>query len=174
MPNYLTQEDTYKILQEDGFGILLEDQPSASASESASPSMGYNDYTRGDEATLPTTNTDLETAYTAQEVIDVSTDDGVRVGQTGTQQYMIHQFRNFFGSANGVFPTWNGQSSLAPSLSEVKLQIYNVISESWEDVASNNSANADTDFTITGYVPNLSDYRNGDLVVTFRIWQLAI
>jgi len=134
--------------------------------------LGYTGYTRGDEATLPTNDTDLETAYTAQNVTDVATDDGVRVGQTGTLQYMIHQFKNFVPVSSTLL-NWNGQSSLAPSASIVRLQIYNRNTPAWETVDSDNTTGANTDFDLSGNIADLTNYKDAGNVISCRVYQEA-
>jgi len=109
-----------------------------------------------------------------QDYIDVATDDGVRVTQTGTQQYMIHQFSDFAGLAQSATLTWNGQCTVSPVESIVKLQIYNYDTPGWEDVDSDNSADSDTDFTLEGSIPDLTNYKDAELFITCRVWQDAI
>ena len=129
-------------------------------------------YTRGDEVALPTDDTDLETAYSAQDYLDVDAKDDVRVAQTATSQYAIHQFKDYVGAANTCILEWEGQSSLAPSSSVVTLQIYNRNTTSWETVDSDNSSAADTDFILTSSIADLTDYKDGSGVISCRVWQL--
>ena len=146
---------------------------SASASASASPSLGYTGYTRGDEATLPNDDTDLETTYDAQDITDVATDNGVRVGQTGTAEYMIHQYKNFVPTGTCIID-WNGQSSLAPSSSTVFLQIYNRDTTAWETIDSNNAASAGTDFDLSASIGDLTNYKDSGNVISCRVYQEAV
>lgn len=148
---------------------------SPSISASASPSEGYQAYTRGDYASLPTNNNDLEISYSAQDYTDVSLNDTIRVGQTATGQYAIHQFKDFVGSATSWVLIWDGQSDLAPSASKVVLQIYDVEGGIWEDVAENSTTAANTDFTLTGVISSDADhYKNVQNVITCRVYQLAV
>jgi hypothetical protein len=147
---------------------------SPSASTSASPSLGYTGYTRGDYATLPTNDNDLETNYSAQNITDVATNDNVRVGQTATQQYMIHQFKNFVSDNINWVLQWEGQSTLAPSSSSVFLQIYNRNGNVWENLDQNNTTGVNTDFSLTGSITsNASYYKSSTNVITCRVYQLA-
>jgi hypothetical protein len=150
--------------------------PSASASKSispsASPSIGYTGYTRGNYAELPADDTDLENAYSAQDVLDVADDDAVRVGQVGAGEYMVHQFKRFV-TTTGCMPTWNGQSSLAPSTSTVYLQIYNRVTPGWETIDSDNTTGANTDFDLTATVADLTNYKDERNIISCRIYQLA-
>jgi len=145
--------------------------PSISPSISPSSSEGDTVYTRGDEAVLPANDADLETNYSEQDIIDVATKNNVRVGQTATDDFAIHQYKDFVGANSSCTLEWEGQSSLAPSSSIIKLQIYNQDSPGWEDVDSDNTTNADTDFTLSGNVPDLTDYKDTSGVVSCRVYQ---
>jgi hypothetical protein len=147
---------------------------SPSSSSSASPSPGYTGFTRGNYVSLPGNDTDLEDTYSGADVTKVATKDDQRVGQTGLGQYMIHQFKNFLGSQTFCHLEAEVQSTQAPSVSTIYLQIYNRNSTSWETVASNNSANADTDFTLSADIADLTNYKDGDNVISCRIYQQAI
>ena len=132
-------------------------------------------YTRGEYVATPADDTNLTTNYSAQDVLDVAEDDDTTyVGQTATENYMIHQFKNFVGDNPSCQVTWNGKSTLAPSASIVKLQIYNIDTTTWVDVATNNVADANTDFTLSGPIADLSPYTDTSNVITCRVWQEAI
>jgi hypothetical protein len=139
-----------------------------------SPSAGYQDYTRGDYGVLPTIDDDLETAYTEQELTDVSVDDSDYVAQTATQEFMIHQFKDYTGENNSCRLTWIGKSTLAPSSSTVYLQIYNRTLGEWEGVDSDALSDADTDFTLAADIADLSDYKDSNTVISCRIYQEAL
>lgn len=157
------------------FDIALSDAAaeSASISPSASPSTGYTGYTRGNYASLPINDSDLSTSYSAGDVTDVATDNSVRVSQSAVGEYMLHQFKDFVGSATHCVLTWNGQSSLAPSTSGVYLQIYNQNTTTWETLDSNTSAGASIDFTLSAPVSSLTNYKDGSNVISCRVYQLA-
>jgi hypothetical protein len=147
---------------------------SPSASPSASPSPGYQEYTRGDEVALPGDDTDLETSYTPQDYIDVSTKNDVRVDQTATQEYMIHQFKDYVGSENSCNLEWEGQTTLAPTSSTVYLQIYNRNTLTWDTVDSDNTSAADADFTLEANIADLTNYKDGSDVISCRVYQEAL
>lgn len=148
---------------------------SPSSSASASPSPGFEDYTRQQKITLPTNDNDLTTIYTAQEVINVSTYDGIRVSQAGDMKYMLHQFKKYMGDVQDD-PTvlCRGQSSLPAYLSTIYLQIYNQKTNLWETLDSDRTTGADTDFRLAGDIASLANYRDHDNVVSVRVYQLAI
>jgi hypothetical protein len=85
---------------------------------------------------------------------------------------MVHQFKNFVGDNADCVLTWNGQSTLAPSASIVKLQIYNRNTTTWNDVDDDSTTAADTDFNLTGTIPNLTNYVIGG-VISCRVYQEA-
>lgn len=147
---------------------------SPSASPSASPSEGYQGYTRGDYADLPADDSDLETNYSAQDKEDVADNDGVRVAQTGTVAFMIHQFKDYVGVKNSCILEWDGQSTLAPTTSTVYLQIYNRNTHAWVTVASNNSSGANSDFLLSANVADLTNYKDNNSVISCRVYQEAL
>jgi len=148
--------------------------PSFSPSVSPSPSPGWSGYTRGDYMALPGNANDLEFAYSAQDYIDVSSDNEVRVAQTATSQYAIHEFKNYVGVVSSVNLLWQGQSTLAPSTSKVLLQIWDNDGSTWEDVMENNAAEANTDFELSGTISSdIDHYRDTSNVITCRVYQLG-
>jgi hypothetical protein len=143
---------------------------SQSASVSASPSEGYQDYTKGDYASLPAGTVDLETPYTEQEVLDVATSNDVRVAQSATGEYTIHQFKDWVGDSARCSITWEGQTNYPPVDYPVMLQIYDYNLEEWWTVASDTTSAVDTDFTLTANILDLSDYKSANLI-TCRVYQ---
>ncbi len=123
---------------------------------------------------MPTNDADLETAYSAQDLIDVSTKDDVRVGQTATSEYAIHQYKDFASVETKCMIEWEGQTDLAPSSSTVYLQIYNRNSSTWETIASDNTSAADTDFGLGASIADLTNYKDGNSVISCRVYQLDI
>lgn len=154
--------------------VSLSVSPSVSPSILPSPSEGYTAYTRGDENSLPANDTDLETNYSEQDVIDVATNNDVRVAQTGAGQFMTHQYKDFIGS-NAVALTWEGQTTLGPSSSTAFFQIYNRNTTTWETtVDSDNTSSANMDFILTGNIADLTNYKNASSVISCRVYQEAI
>jgi len=123
---------------------------------------------------LPTGTTDLENAYSAQDYLDVNVADDTRVGQTATQEYMVHQFKDYVGNVSGCQLNWEGQSTLAPTSSTVYLQIFNRNTSTWDMVDSDNTSNADTDFVLSVLVESLTNYKDESNVIVCRVYQLAI
>lgn len=131
------------------------------------------DYTRGDEATLPTNDNNLETAYVQDDYVDVASDNAVRINQDALSEFAIHLYKvTNENSIDDIYVTWNGQSDVAPSGSTIYLQIYNRTTASWETLDSNSAAAADTDFTLSGNkTTSLGDYYNGSNEVAIRVYQ---
>lgn len=173
MASFLQIETTDFLLQENSSKILLE-QTGDSASPSATPSAGVQFYTRGNYSDLPADDTDLETDYNAQELLDVADINNVRVLQAATGEYAIHQFKDNVETAYTITITWVGQSSTAPSSSTVYLQIYNRNTTSWVTLDSDNSSTVDTDFTLTSQVFDLTNYKDGNNMISCRVYQLGI
>jgi len=119
---------------------------------------------------LPTGILDLETDYTDQDYLDVDTKNDVRVGQTATDEYAIHQFKDYVaGSACDL--EWEGQTNCPPSLSTVYLQIFNHNTPAWETVDSDSTTAEDTDFTLSGNIPDLTNYKSVNNVINCRVYQ---
>lgn len=97
--------------------------------------------------------------------------NNVRVGQTATDEYAVHQFKDYVSGDSAIFEC-ELQSDLAPSGSVVCLQIYNHDSSEWETIDSNNSASADTDFTLNAEIIDLTNYKDNN-IVTCRVYQNA-
>jgi len=148
--------------------------PSVSPSTSPSPSPGWQDYTKGNYALLPSDDTDLENFYTAQELLDVATDNSVYAEQAATDEIAIHQFKDYVGTETKCILRWNGKTTVSPTQYPVYLSIYNRVTLVWDIVASNNTANADTDFTLQADIANLTNYKDGGNVISCRVYQDVI
>lgn len=129
-------------------------------------------YSRGTAFTLPTDNSNLATTYATSEYPTVASDDSTYVGVTG-EPYLIHEFKyQAPNSTQGITITWNGNSTTAPSLRPVYLQIWNITSSTWETIATNNTAAASVDFTLTAAKStSLSSYYGTNSIVTARVYQ---
>ncbi len=146
--------------------------PSPSPSISPSPSLGWEGYSRGDYAALPSDDTDLETAYSVGDYTDVDTKNDVRVAQTaGAYEYAIHQFKDFVGGNTSCDLEWEGRSNYAPSDSTVVLQIYNQNSTTWENVDTDSVTAADTDFILSGNIADLTNYKTAGNTISCRVYQ---
>jgi len=115
----------------------------------------------------------LENTYSAEEYTNVSSNNEVRVGQTGLSQFIVHEFKNYVGNVSSCTLEWEGQTTLAPSSSIVKLQIYNLDTTTWDDVDTDNVSDANTDFILTNVVDISAHYRNPSNVISCRVWQEA-
>jgi hypothetical protein len=147
---------------------------SPSASASASPSAGYQLYSRGKYADIPGDDNDLETMYSAGDVAKVASKDDDRVPQTGLQQYMIHEFKDFVGAYTSCTLECELQTTELPSSAPVNLDIYNHTLSQWDNVKSDNTSPIDTDFILTTNVPDLTAYKDGSNIISCRVWQQAI
>ena len=116
---------------------------------------------------------DLENLYTAGEVSDVADDDTVRVPQTATDMYMIHEYKDWVGTNTFCTLKWNGQSTTAPSAQKVVLQIWNRTGSQWDDCIEENEADANIDFDMTKNIPDLTNYKDGNNIICCRVYQLA-
>jgi hypothetical protein len=149
---------------------------SPSTSVSVSPSFGYQEYTKGEYVELPTGTDDLTNSYTEQNYIDVSSIDDVFVGQDTSYNYTIHQFKEYCGNSDICTLTCVCKTNFLPSLSPVYLQIYNrgtssLTQKHWETVATNNTAEVNTSFTLSANIFGLNDYKDENTVISCRVYQ---
>lgn len=135
---------------------------------------GGANYSRGNYASLPSDDADLETIYSAPDVTDVSSDNGIRVSQLATGEYAIHQYKDNVGNRMSATLYWDGQTDFSPRSSTVYLQIYNRNSTSWQTVDSENNVDANTDFVLTADISNLANYKDGSNIICCRIYQQAV
>ena len=134
----------------------------------------YVDYTRGDEASLPSDDTDLETAFGTDDYTMVQADDDTNyLDQDASGEFAIFQFKNQNdNNTDEITANWNGRSSTASSSATVYLQIYNQTSATWEELDNDSATAADTDFDLSGNVTSsLSDYYAVGNWASFRIYQ---
>lgn len=144
---------------------------SPSSSNSPSPSVGFADYTRQSVGALPTTDNDLSTPYSGQDLTDVSSINAVYVAQEGTTGYVIHQFKNFVGNITFCMLQFSGKADFSPASSPVLLQIFNQQTDAWETVATQNTVGAGADFTFDEYIADLTDYKTPENTISCRVWQ---
>jgi hypothetical protein len=117
---------------------------------------------------------DLENNYSSQDFLDVNVKDNIRVGQTATSEYAIHQFKDYVGSADVCTLEWEGQTNCPPSLSTVYLQIFNRDTPAWQTVDTDSTTAANTDFILTANIPDLTNYKDASGVIVCRVYQLDI
>jgi len=132
------------------------------------------DYTRGDYVSVPTNDANLETTYTASNIVDVETHNEVFVSQTGQLQHMIHEYKNEVGAEANCRITAILQTDLDTALSHLYLDIYNYHNSEWNNLAEENDVGANTDITFNVIVSDLSNYKNGSNMMCCRIRQEAI
>jgi hypothetical protein len=138
--------------------------------------MGTEEYSRGNYAVLPADCVDLENIFTAQEYIDVATENNVYVTQSAFNEYSAFYFKDRH-TTDVEAPTViaKTRSTLAPSSSTVYLQIFNRTTATWETVDSDSTTAADTKFTLTAtQYHNLDDYYDASKWLCYRIYQLDV
>jgi len=132
-------------------------------------------FTRESASDLESDDANLTTAFSEQEYTDVATDDDDFVDLEGGGAYQKFLFKRYNENSNNTdnfIITWKGKTTLAPSGSSVYLQIYNRDTTSWETIDTESSANANTEFTLSGIkTTSLSDYYDEDYVVNCRVYQ---
>jgi hypothetical protein len=131
------------------------------------------DYTRTHTAVLPTDNTDLTTVYSAQDYLDVASEDAVWVSVTGANnEYTIHQFKDNVGAATSTNLFWEGQTNAGPPPLSVLLEIYNVNTTAWVTLVTKTTATSNVDFILSSTNLSLTNYKNGSNVISCRVYQL--
>lgn len=111
--------------------------------------------------------------YSAQEELDVATSDDVRVGQSATSQYMVHQFKSFVGQRTYADLKAELRSTLVGTSATIYLQIYNRTTSIWDTLDSNSFVAASTDFTFRYSLSSLTNYKDSRNVISVRVYQLA-
>lgn len=130
-------------------------------------------YSRGNPETLPIDAAVQATLYSSDDYTDVATSDDNRVSISSTANYLNHLFKvRAADNTKHIKVEVEVQSSKAPSVSTVYLQIYNRNSEEWETLDSDTTTAADTDFSLIGYQDtNLSYYYDANYEISFRVYQ---
>lgn len=125
---------------------------------------------------MPGNDTNLTTSFTYQQYLDVAGADNTRVEQCNTGGYTIQQFKNKnINNTDFINIGWEGQSGRAPSSSTVYLQIYNRISEAWENIDYDDLTGADTDFPLSGTVSAfVENYYDVGYWISVRVYQEGI
>lgn len=148
---------------------------SPSLSPSASPSPGWAGYSRMEYETLPTNDDDLDILYTEDDYGKVSYIDNIYVDQSADpENYSIHLFKDFVNIANTCNIECSLKTNLNPMWSTVYLQIFNRNTNEWETIDYNDSPDVDINFILESFISDLSNYKDGNNVVSCRIYQLAV
>jgi hypothetical protein len=123
--------------------------------------------------TLPTTKANLAIIYGEIDEEDVSTDNSVRVPISGLNTYLLHQYRIVnTNSKDTISILVNLQSTLAPTISPVYLQIWNVNSSTWETLTSNTTAAESVDFDLEyELTANVENYYDATHEIAIRVYQ---
>jgi uncharacterized protein YggE len=125
---------------------------------------------------LPTGTTDLATAFSVADYLDVSTINQTYVAQTATGvTYALFLFKVTHSAGQAPFTVgWTGRTNRAPSAAPVYLEIFNRTTTAWEALDSNSTAAANVDFLLTGSrVSNLGNYFDGAFEIAARVHQFA-
>jgi hypothetical protein len=132
-------------------------------------------YSRGDLAALPTNDSGLETLFTTAGYSNVASDDDVYETQTATAKYSIFEFKDQADdSTDEIHVTWKGKTNIAPSSSDVILEIYNRTDSLWQQLDKDTTTGANTEFTLSGDITDsLAEYYSGSNFVSCRVYQLA-
>lgn len=132
-----------------------------------------NPYSKDSQPGLNLNDDDLLTYYTDQEMIDVATEDDVYVDQVG-DGYNVHEFKDDATGFTSSTPVCKLKSDLAPSTSGVYLEVFNQNTAQWEEVDHDDTTAANTKFTLTGFIPDITDYVNGSNIIAYRVWQQVV
>lgn len=130
-------------------------------------------YSRESSSSLGSDDTTLATVFSEADYTTVGTDDDNYVNLEGIQEYFQFLFKEKHTNNTDNFKiTWKGKSTLAPSVSTVYLQIYNRTTSTWTTLTSNNTASANTKFTLESTISsNLSDYYDSNYIISARVYQ---
>ena len=151
---------------------------SSSSSSSSSCSKDFTDkvYSKGDYASLPTDDSNLETEFSCPEYPVVYADDDQYVRQAATDEFAVKQFKNKFDvDSMAIVVEWKGKMGLTTSGSTAYLQIYNYDSPGWETLDTDTTTVSGTEFILSGtQSEDVTNYYDGSNWVTCRIYQEAV
>lgn len=129
-----------------------------------------DNYTRGNYANLPATAADLETSYSAQDYIDVSSVNSVFVIQLAVNEIAIHEFKKDVGAAASGSWVFTGKSNFSCSTNPIKLEVWKVVGSVWESADDDSTTAAGGTVTLTAAILNTANYLDTG-VITFRVYQ---
>ncbi|MCK5211523.1 hypothetical protein KAJ89_02365, partial [Candidatus Parcubacteria bacterium] len=131
-------------------------------------------YSKGLYASLPSGAGDLTYYLDPKGYADVLSDDSNRGNATSTSAYPIYLFATkHINSTDAASSSWNGQSSVAPSVTNVVLQVYRYgTTNAWVTLDTEAAASANTDFNLNGALnSSLSEYYAADNWILWRVYQ---
>jgi len=129
-------------------------------------------YSKNAVTPLPSTTTDLTYFLDNKgyNVVASSTDDK-RDPITSSSNIPVFLFaKKHTNNTDMIVINWDGQSTAAPSAATATMEIWN--GSSWESVDYNNSANANTDFPLSGNKIE-TNYYDASYWVYIRVYQAA-
>lgn len=147
---------------------------SSSSCSSSSSAIGgtTKTYSREDLTALPAGVTDLLNIFSGGEYVQAQFVDGVRVAQPAIKTYACFLFKDRYTSDIPFTVTWVGRSNKAATVFPIVLQIYNRNTTTWETLASNNTAAANTDVTLSGTkLSTIADYFDVNHEIVCRVYQ---
>ncbi len=121
---------------------------------------------------LPENDGSLTTAYSAEDITAVSADDASIVDMT-SNDYAIHQFKNYMGAETRVAITTKVTTNFSSITSPVIMEIYNRLTEGWDELDRDDSTGTGN-ITLVGEVTNLTNYKDGNTVISCRVYQRKI
>ena len=118
-------------------------------------------YSKDSVSSLPSAITDLTYFLDSEGYDDVATDDGNRDSITSSSSIPVFLFAQAVsGTPTQINATWNGQSSVAASSKNLKLDVYRFGgTNAWENATTNSSCATNTDCTLSKSITSdVSDY----------------
>lgn len=135
----------------------------------------YAQYYSRKAGAAPANDDDLTTIFTTEEEYDVLAADEITVDQNASAtNSAIFQFKDVIPGSNVATLTWTGQTDVAGSSATIYLQAYNRDTTAWVTVDTDTTVAANTDFTLTGVLTDLTDYLDTDGLISCRVYQTAI
>ncbi len=131
-------------------------------------------YSKDVVSSLASTKDDLEYYFDAEGYADTNADDSIYDKMSSFSQIPVYNFvSKHSNNSDAITLTWNGQSTYSPAFGNVFLQVYRFGStNAWETLDTENSAGADTDFSLTTNINSkLSEYYDSNNYVYFRVYQ---
>jgi hypothetical protein len=140
-------------------------------------SAWIKNYTKASSGSLPATDAELTDRLTICDNQEVSSLDTVYDVEGTVGANVIYLFKNKGDVKNVAFTVnWRGKSNYAPTSSTVYLQAYDRVTGggTWVEIAHNDAAAANEDFTLTGSVTvNPSNYYDSAGIISCRVYQVG-
>lgn len=172
---FATPGTTYRLRLIESTGTPLSGYSAYPTLTIVNAANDIRSYSKDSVASLPTNTNILTYNLDDKGYSDVAAVDATRDQIASTAAYPVYLFKQKnTNNTDSIEITWTGQSSVAASSATIYMQMYNFTTATWQTVVTNNTATANTDFTLTyTQYTNLSQYYDATNWVYVRVYQTS-